>query len=65
MQSVRALHPRSCDATQWAIRISAFDGIFFRGKFFVFLQGFLGKTGGRVWFFDGEFVVDGVIIVVN
>jgi hypothetical protein len=42
-----------------------FRWYFFRGKFFVFLQGFLGKTGGRVWFFDGEFVVDGVIIVVN
>jgi hypothetical protein len=39
--------------------------VFFLREFFVFLQGFSGKTGGRAWFFDGELVVDGVVIVVN
>jgi hypothetical protein len=29
------------------------------------LQGVLGKTGGRTWFFDGEFVVDCGDFVVN
>jgi hypothetical protein len=31
--------------------------VFFLMEVFVFLQGVLGKTGGRTWFFDGEFVV--------
>jgi hypothetical protein len=33
-------------------------GNFFGGETLPFLQGFLGKTGGRTWFFDGEFVVE-------
>jgi hypothetical protein len=39
--------------------------IFFCGGVFVFLQGVLAKTGGRTWFFDGEFVVDCGVFVVN
>ena len=31
---------------------------FFLGGVWVFLQGVLGKVGGRSWFFDGEFVVN-------
>jgi hypothetical protein len=34
-------------------------GLFFGGWLgMVFLQGVLGKCGGRSWFFDGEIVVD-------
>jgi hypothetical protein len=32
--------------------------LLFLGWFCVFLLGVLVKTGGRTWFFDGEFVVD-------
>jgi hypothetical protein len=38
---------------------------FFLGGAFVFLQGVLGKTAGRTWFFDGEFVVDCGDFVAN
>jgi hypothetical protein len=31
----------------------------------VFLQGVLGKTSDKTWFFDGEFVVDCGDFVVN
>jgi hypothetical protein len=30
-----------------------------------FLQGILQKTGGQLWFFDGEFVVEAWRIVVG
>jgi len=33
--------------------------------FVVFLQGFLGKTGGRRWCFDGVFVVECVVKLVR
>jgi hypothetical protein len=35
-----------------------FVDVFFPEAFFAFLQGVLAKTGGRTWFFDGEFVVE-------
>jgi hypothetical protein len=38
--------------------------IFFGGGISVFLLGVLAKTGGRTWFFDGEFVVECVVNVV-
>jgi len=31
----------------------------------VFLQGFLQKRGAKVWFFDGEIVVECVVNVVK
>jgi hypothetical protein len=40
----------------WAARRK--DGIFFLWEVFAFLQGVLAKTGGRSWFFGGEFVVE-------
>jgi hypothetical protein len=33
--------------------------------FFAFLQGAFEKTGGRTWFFGGEFVVESWWFVVN
>jgi len=33
-------------------------GNFSLRELFAFLQGFFEKTGGKTWFFDGEFVVE-------
>jgi hypothetical protein len=42
-----------------ALRWLAADLHIFLGRAVLgFLQGVLGKTGGKTWFFDGEFVVD-------
>ena len=38
----------------WKLTCTFFRG----GRFWAFCGGFLGKTGGKTWFFDGEFVVD-------
>jgi hypothetical protein len=34
-------------------------------EIFAFLQGFFEKTGGRMWFFGGEFVVESWWFVVS
>jgi hypothetical protein len=40
-------------------------GVFFALRVCGVLQGFLGKTGGRTWCFDGEFVVECVVKLVS
>ena len=52
-----------CGASCWP-NLRLYFGDFFAGKISAFLLGFLRKTSGRTWCFDGECVVLCVVNVV-